>query len=315
MYRSGTSHQSTEVNVLFNDGGLGDNIARMPAVRFLKDNYPFLNINLFVPDYFVDLANNLLPGLNVVAFSDGQNHWKGGIPLRQTKNTFTNFASHITDHAFHTICNRQVTEVEKNYLKLNTDVIDICKFNLPEKYVVVTTGFTAPVRELQSRIINEVVYFLRGKNVMPVFLGSKETAVGKGAEKIVGNFNQEIRYSLGIDLINQTSLLEAGKIIANSKAIVGLDNGLLHLAGCTEIPIVAGYTTVDPLHRMPYRNGKLGWNCYNVVPEEDLKCRFCQSNWDFMPGHDFKYCYYDDYKCVKKTKAKEYIQHLKEILV
>jgi ADP-heptose:LPS heptosyltransferase len=313
MFRSGHNHEPSEVNILFNDGGLGDNIARMPAVRYLKDNYPFLKINLFVPDYFFDLANNLLPGINVIRYSEGHKNWKGGIPQRQTKGIFTNFATHLTDHAFYVLCNKQVPDSEKNYLKLSLDDLDISRFNLPERYVVVTTGFTAPVREFLPRVINEIVYFLRGRNVTPVFLGSKDAVVGNG-DKIVGNFNNEIAYERGIDLINQTSLLEAGKVIANAEAIVGLDNGLLHLAGCTEVPIVAGFTTVDPFHRLPYRHDQLGWNCFTVVPDESLNCRFCQSNWDFKFEHDYKFCYYKDYKCVKKNKAQDYITHLKAIV-
>lgn len=313
MFRSGHIQEDSELNILFNEGGVGDQIARMPAIAYLKKFYPHVKINLFVHDYFYELANNLVPGINVVKFSEGQNHWKGGIPQRQTKNTFTNFASHLTDHAFQVICNKQVEDKHKNYCKLNLDCVDISRFNLPEDYVVVTTGFTAPVREFLPRIINEIIYFLRGRNVMPVFLGSKQAASGVG-ENIQGNFNQEIKFERGIDLIDKTTLLEAGKVIANAKAIVGLDNGLLHLAGCTDIPIVAGFTTVDPRHRLPYRNDVFGWNCYTVVPEESLECRFCQSNWDFVYGHDFRNCFYNDYRCVRKAKTNGYIAHLKQIL-
>jgi ADP-heptose:LPS heptosyltransferase len=78
-----------------------------------------------------------------------------------------------------------------------------------------------------------------------------------------------------IDLRDASPLLESLKIINYAKFIVGVDNGLFHLAGLTQTPIVAGYTTVAPELRMPYRNNKLGWNVGPCVPQSEW--RFCQS--------------------------------------
>ena len=66
---------------------------------------------------------------------------------------------------------------------------------------------------------------------------------------------------------------------------------------------------------MPYRHNELGWNCYPVVPPKSLSCRFCQSNWNLTFGHDFKYCFYDDYKCVKMLEADLYIEQLEHLLM
>jgi len=57
--------------------------------------------------------------------------------------------------------------------------------------------------------------------------------------------------------------------------VVGLDNGLIHLAGLTDVPIVAGYTTVDPYFRLPWRHGVKGWRCFAVEPSSE--CRYCQT--------------------------------------
>jgi ADP-heptose:LPS heptosyltransferase len=112
----------------------------------------------------------------------------------------------------------------------------------------------------------------------------------------------------------KTTLIEAGNIIAGAQVICGLDNGLLHLAGCTDTPIVAAYTTVRPEHRLPYRHGSLGSGCYVVEPDEDLACRFCQSNMDFEFTHDFRDCFYKDFKCTKQITADKFIRKLDELL-
>src|SRR5207245_757155 len=114
--------------------------------------------------------------------------------------------------------------------------------------------------------------------------------------------------------INKTNLLESREIINKAKTIVGLDNGLLHIAGTTNIPIIGGFTTVEPKYRMPYRNNVLGYNYYPVVPPESLVCRFCQSNWTFTYEQDFKVCYYKDYLCIKQLSADLYIKELEKIL-
>lgn len=313
MFRSGHVHDNKDVNILFNNGGLGDQIARMPAVKYLNDNYP-IKINLFVPDYFYDLAKNFMPELNVIKYSNIKENWKPSSYFREFRKGMSNLKQHLTDNAFTVICENQVNIQHKNYLRLDLKDVDISRFNLPDKYVVITTGYTAPVREFSPPIVNDIILFLKNKNITPVFLGSKESLAGENIDKIIGSFSQSIKYELGLDLIDQTSILEAAKVIEGSKAIVGLDNGLIHLAGCLDTPIIAGYTTVDPMHRLPYRNNLLGDNCYMVVPDESLACRFCQSNWDFIANHDFKYCYYKDYKCVKKTPSNKYIQHLKTVL-
>lgn len=320
MFRDGHFKPKQDIQILFNEGGLGDHIARMSAVSYLKKNFKFININLFVPDYFDELARNLVPNITVWSFSKGKDSWRTDLPLRQTLNAHTQMKSHITDHAFHVLCDKQPEIEDRNYCKLNTSGVHLDKFNLPGDYVVITTGFTAEVREMTPQVINTIISYLLFKKIKPVFLGSRQTYAGDDVEKIVGNFNQEINYSSGIDLIDKTSLIEAGAILASAKAVVGLDNGLLHLAGTTDVPIVAGYTTVDPKYRLPYRNNELGWNCWTVQPEEDLKCKFCQSNWDFIYKHDFRKCYYKEnkldkeIKCVSQLKAEKYIQHLEKII-
>lgn len=313
MFRDGHFKPKSTLTIVFNDGGLGDNIARMSAVKFIKDTNKNIIINLIVPDYFKELANNLVGGLEIHKFSEGPQHWVGKLAVQSQNTAHNALKSHLVDHAFHVLVNRQVGIEHKNYCKLNTDGIDVTKFNLPEKYVVVTTGFTAPVREMLPQVVNDVVTFVKSKGYEVVFLGSKEATTGMH-ENIQGNFKSEIDYTAGIDLINKTTILEAGKIIAGARTIVGTDNGLLHLAGTTDIPIIFGLTTVNPIHRLPYRANMLGWNCFTVVPEESLKCRFCQSNWDFVYNHDFKQCFYKDYKCTKMLTANKYIENLQLVL-
>lgn len=321
MYRDGHFRSKQPVNILFNIGGLGDYVGAMTAIKYIKETWKHVEINLIVPDFFQELAKNLVPGITIRKFSDGNHHWLNGQPSYQYRNVHDTLRTHIVDNAFSLFANKQVEIEHKNYCKLDTKSIDISKFNLPEKYVVITTGFTAEVREMLPHVVNEVASYAKKKGYEVVFLGNKGVPTGLDSQKIlVGNFKQEVDFTVGHNLIDQTNLLEAGKIISNAKAIVGVDNGLLHLAGTTDIPIVAGFTTVSPELRLPYRNNMLGWNCYTIVPDASLKCRFCQSNWNFDFKNNYTKCYYkenkmdNEIKCVKMLTGLKFINELEKFL-
>lgn len=317
MYRD--SQYPTFINILFDDGGLGDCIARLPAVKFIYDNHPHVTIQLYIPDFFYDFAKNCLRGtekrVTINKWSSGGKLHKSGYPTRQFRtNPYSNLGMHLTEHAFHILCN--TTPEDKNaynYLKPDLSRTKIEQFNLPENYVVITTGYTAAVREFKPDAINGISQYLVSRGITPVFLGKRQTK--SGLEHVIeGNFNTEIDYTLGLDLIDKTDLLQATKICQNSKVVVGLDNGILHLAGSTDVKIVGGFTTVNPNHRMPFRNGILGHDYYPVVPSSDLKCRFCQSNMQFTYNHEFTKCYYEDLKCLTQLEAKLYLSELDKIL-
>lgn len=323
MLRNKNDLPHEEVNILFNAGGLGDCIARMTVVKYLIKIYPYVTFYIYVPDYFEDLAKNLVPEARIRIFSkaDKQYNVKLGARKSDTESHST-LRSHLVDQAFHVLADKQVDIEHKNYCKLRTKSINIYNFKLPEKYVVITTGYTAIVREMKSKTVNELTDYIISKGYTPVFLGNKQTEIGLPGDHLLikGNFPDAINYSKGIDLIGKTSLLEAGKIISESKCIIGLDNGLMHLAGTTNAPIIGGFTTVEPKYRMPYRDNTLGKDFYPVVPDESLACRFCQSNWDFIYDHDFRECYYikkemdNEIQCTKSLTSDKFIVQLEKIL-
>jgi ADP-heptose:LPS heptosyltransferase len=117
-----------------------------------------------------------------------------------------------------------------------------------------------------------------------------------------------------MDLTNQTSLLEAGGLLAKAHLVLGVDNGLLHLAACSDVPILAGFTTVEPWLRTPVRQGVDAKDYWTLEPPEELDCRFCQSSWNFMGDWRFTKCFYGDLACVKSLSAERWIERLEEIL-
>ena len=318
MYRR--DEPKKRINVIFDDGGLGDNIARLPVVKFIYDYHKHITVELYVPDYFKDFAVNCTRGMTdrikIYNFTEAPAIYTMDNPgYSSSKSGHSNMAQHMTHNIFQLVCRTNPDDhTYYNYLRPNLKPTDITKFNLPEKYVVMTTGFTSAVREFLPKHINEITQHIISKGYSVVFLGKKATPTGYEEHVIIGEFKEDIDYSIGLDLIDQTDLFEAAKIMSNAAAVVGLDNGLLHLAATTDVPIVGGFTTVNPNHRLPYRKGIMGLYFYPVVPDESLKCRFCQSNWLFTYDQDFKECRYEDLKCVKTLKSNKYIEQLEIIL-
>lgn len=315
MYRK--QQDIIHINILFDEGGVGDAIARLPAIQYILDNHPHVILHLWLGDYFVDFAKRALKfHKNIIVKGFSEKHkYKEFLGRAFGIHKYLNLASHMTSHAFHVLCNYEPRNEEMNYLPMDVSDIDISKFNLPDKYVVVCTGFTSDVREFLPKHVNEISGYLLQKGYIPVFLGKEETTTGKGKDAIKGYFKEEILYDKGINLINKTSLLETTKIIHNSKTIVGLDNGLIHIAATSDIPIVVGFTTVLSRHRLPYRKDLIGWNCYPVeLTKEELACRGCQSLWHFTYEHRFDSCFYKDKMCTQLLTSDKYIKELEKIL-
>ena len=317
MYRSVFPKQ--EIYLCWS-AGIGDQIAALPVIPFILDKHPQVYITMWVPKFFKTLARKSLPKTERLVINDYTEKTliKQGIPVKKFEGIpYTNLATHMTTHAYDILANTQPDDVNYyNYLPIDTKGVYINRFELPEKYVIVCTGYTAPVREFRPEAVNNVIDFVLSKGYTPVFLGREVTKEDSGPDLFIkGTFNQVINFDKGINLINKTDTLEMVKIIQGAKCIVGLDNGLLHIAATTDIPIVGAYSTVKPEHRLPYRHGIKGWNYYPIqLTQEELTCNQCQSNWTFLFNFDMRRCYYKDYKCLELLSAEKYITELEKIL-
>ncbi len=315
MYRNPKDPFIQPINVLLNNGGLGDYIAQLPVISYTAKQYPHTEIHLWVPDFFVELAEHLLHGQRIKSINPYSKIQEAKeYPAFVTKSQgHTTMKTSATDHAARMLLDHDLSTREKNYPILRISEINPV-IAVPTPYVVITTGYTSKTRELGANVINQLSDYICGKGYFPVYLGNDSSDLGNGY-KITGQFDATVDYSKGLDLRNRTTLLQAGHVMAYATAVVGLDNGLLHLAACNpETNIIGAFTTVDPFTRMPIRNDIQGYRYKVVRPNLTLGCRFCQTNMNFMPNHDFRKCFYDDYECTKQITAAKFIEHLEVLL-
>jgi len=318
FYRKGTNLQVEEYNFPLAKGGLGDLIGHLPAIKYVLDHHPQIKINLWVHDYGMEICNKLFShykNLTIFKISDYKKY-KNDLDARSPyAHVITNLSSSIVDHGFLTIVGKQPEDPKsKNYLIF--DPIDVSSFNLPKKYAVITTGFTSKTREWLPECVYTVSQYLIERGITPVYIGKSYTtsySIGDQKTGISGTFKSD--YSNGINIIDKTTLIEAHGIMSHATMVLGLDNGLLHLAGLTkETPIIAGYTTVEPIHRSIQRHDVDSYKVYTVYPtREELTCIGCQSHMNFA-RHDFRYCLYDDYKCLELLSAEKWIKQIDKCL-
>ncbi len=312
-----------EVNVLLMDGGLGDNVARLSAVRSLLREYPHATAWLWAPDYFLEWARACVPNIvdnparcRPMPFSQYglADFYKPELAQKATPakdQVHTSLKTHLVEHAFTQLLDRSWYEnerLEPYVAPANADATEderaLYKSAAGGDYVVVTTGFTASVRQWVAPEVNRFVRMVkeqRGLNV--VFLGKRQTVTGV-RENIEAAFDDRIDYSAGLDMRDKTSLIEARKIMQGARAVVGIDNGLLHIAWTTKTPVVAGFTSVRPEDRVP---PEAAGRTHVVYPGEKLACRGCQSRMELILGHDFRLCYYKDYACVLEMHAEKFL--------
>lgn len=305
------------VNCLLTDNGMGDLLCSLPAINHILTKSPWINLLIWVPNYMKEFAKHVLPSKAIIRdYTEGQKKYNPNNLAISTKliGMHTPMRTHPVFYAFHVLCDYHPTIEESSYLKLDVSKIDLSKFSLPSKYVVMQGAYVEKVKTMPPNTFNQLIDYIKQKGYEVVFLGKTENATGAKNVVIRAQIKEEYNLGLGINLINKTSLIESAAIIEGARAFVGMDGGLMHLAGFTPTPIVCGVTFVNPLQIAPIRDGILGKSFHYITPDKELECSGCQSNVTLAYDIDFRDCFYDDFKCVDHMTFKKFKTKLDGIL-
>lgn len=311
MFRSPADAKPVTLNFAMDNGGLGDQIAKTPVINYILKNYLNVSLNLWAPKYMIELLDYWYKGnprITINLMDNVRNADNTLAALTSKSKHHTSLKTHIVSVMFHVMLDiEEPIGPDMEYSRIKVEP------NGRKPYIVICPNYTANSRQMLPEAITEMAIWAKSKGLDVVFLGKSET-YSTSFITITGISPPADYSSLGENLLDKTTLLEAAQLLGNAKAVVGLDSGLLHLAACTNVPIVAAFTTVNPDHRAPFRDGIKGKNFYPVVPDTSLGCRFCQSNMQFIYEHSFKECYYGDFLCTKQLTANKYIDRLSAIV-
>lgn len=305
---------------ILNAEALGDIIATVPAMKYAAEQvfidgkyqimmhkqfrflFPFIpedNIfyfgkekHLHEPYVLVYLYDQIPPNVPLSAFLN---------PLRML----------LIDYASVKLLGILLPENHRNYPRIPLNDIDVSKFNLPTRYACILSTILHKNRGMPRIEVYRIAHHLVKQGITPVFIGKNTT--------INDTFNRSQYSSVStpakegmIDLVDATSLQEAAKIMADAECVIGIDTGLIHLASCTDVKIICGYTTVDPELRMPYRHNEKGWNLTAITPT-NKQCRFCASSW-YVDDVNFNECNNKkQFDCLDAMSADKFITALSDI--
>lgn len=308
-----------QFHLIVTDGGVGDLICELVAVNYNIVHHPQVHFHVWVPDYLLELAQHMLPPKSTIRpFSKAKAKFRHDIPGYTTEwcTNHTAMRTHPVDYGFHMLSDRHIYKLEdKNYLQIDPTKVDISRFRLPEKYVCIAATYAEPVKALPTSTFLAIVGLVLSRGYTPVYLGKEESTTGFKDLKMRAHV-QPVMDSIeakGINLINKTSLLEGAAIMAGARAFVGMDGGLTHLAGCTDVEIVAGYTLVDPIHVAPIRKGSQSYKFTAIEPDADVKHRYYQTyHSGFMRGD---YRKFDGWEAVvANMTAEKFCKALEKVL-
>jgi len=322
-------YTSKHIHFVMNHGALGDTISSLPAVAYARQTTaPTQLMTVWVVEYQVSLVSHLLNGLhnlrvmplhkfNPKVPPEGEEpRWlapgnavsNGALQNQMTRNRVP-----LVDFAHLALLDRLPRSDEERGYPHTAPLTGPNPLGQP--YVVISVGATSDNKIIPEHVIDPVIRWCVGHGYKPVILGKSETQVKVIGEDVplkiryrYDNLPQEVRDS-ALDMRDKTELLEARNWLGHAAAVVGVDGGLLHLAGTTNTKIVYGYTTVRPEDRGIVRYNLMNWELEHVGPRS-LDCTGCQGNWTLMHGHDFRFCLYKDYLCIDKLHGDDFIAAL-----
>lgn len=296
------------------NAALGDMICWMAAIKYVAEQYNYVAGHLIVPAWFIEIAANVMRPYP---------HWRvhpaipdrlaNGFPLKQPMEHPINATGmNLVDLGFLYFTGIvPPPEGSRDYPQLDLSEVELPKAVRDLNYAVMTPGVSdfARSRMMTPEAFNGIADHLNKIGITPVFLGKSDM----GKDRTIG-INTGYDLTKGLNLMDSTTLLQAAKVIESSRFILGIDNGLLHLAGMTGATIMYGYTVAGPDQRRITRpHGHL----VEFYPDkEKLACVFCQERVRFFIDHAFTNCIYKENVpvCVQMLNAETWIHGIDTVL-
>lgn len=304
------------VHIGFFQKALGDSVATLPAIKFALANYPMIHFQIWPPDHMTELVqaalaeypNKTIKPARLIPTEADQ---KLPAALNKQKEGMTTLKTGLVDYTFRCILDMDPpTQADKDYLQVVPTAAmkaQVASRIGTSRYIVFTTNYTSKTRVFTAQVAQPVIDYIKSRGFTPVFLGQKSTPIM--GDVAIPAESSDIDTSQGVNLLDSTTLMEAHAILAGAAAVVGVDNGLLHLAAMTEVPVVAGFTNVSAATREPSRFGEKAWKWRSIEPPLSLACRLCQSRVHFAYEIKFTECMYGDYAC-NRLDPQEFISAL-----
>ncbi len=316
-----------EHNFVLNHGAVGDAICSLPAIIFARQNrHPALKLIVWCQPYQMELFTHLLAQYGEFTIRNIREFPLKGAERKAMNfgpmshnaplhDTHTRNSTHMVDFAFRFLVDKDPPNMQaRNYptAPLGPRVIE-------GDYIVFPTGYTSENKAFRASVMEPIVEWAADHGYKPVLIGTSKsytsvTQNGKRIPLVVRNEVEKLQpevYARCLDLRDKTTLIEARDICGHAAAVVGVDGGMIHLAGTTDTNIIYAMTTMHPRYRYIPRFGDPEYKIRYVGPR-DLECAGCAANWT-LTYTAFNLCAYGDNKCTYQLHPDDFLNGMKEL--
>lgn len=293
-----------------NSAAVGDLVAAAPSVKYAIENfhaksdyrvavYPdFRDIYHFVPEKNVISVDDPYPSDFAIRYLNGPGPGKNVCKMTPSRMKLTHYGSI-------NLLARVLNDDQLRYVPLK--LVDVSRFGVDfAKAVIIITTYRDKQRTILPAEMTKIAEYVAHKGLTPVYVGrTGKISIWKNNPAI-----SDFEYpGFGVDLRDQTSLVELTSIMSMSKAVVGMDSGPIHLAFTTGVPVVCGFTTVNPKYRLPFRG-----TAVSVAVTPGILCNFCESDWS-LNFWNFSKCPrgLELAECVTKMTSDKFVDALETI--
>jgi ADP-heptose:LPS heptosyltransferase len=297
---------------VLNSAAIGDLIAAAPTLKHAIDAYhdkteylvaiydDFKDIFPFVPDdKFIPINSSYPVDFSIRTLNPPKNA-TGVCKLTPSR-------MKLTEYGCVNLMGKILSDIELKYIPLKT--VNVDRFNVDfSKSVIIITTYRDKQRTILSNELLTIAQYIQSKGLIPVYVGKTgKISIWKDYPAI-----SDFEYpGFGVDLRDQTTLCELASIMSKSRAVIGMDSGPIHIAFTTDTPVIAGFTTVAPSKRIPYRG-----LAKTIAITPNIFCNFCESDWN-LNLWDFNHCprKMQLAECVTKMTAVKFINAMNELNV
>jgi len=293
-----------------NSAAVGDLLAAAPALKYAINTFhaktPYL-VGIY-PDF-----KELFPFVPESNFTEIKTDYPSDYSVRylnppKTKGNvckITPSRMKLTHYGSINLIAKVISDFDAQYVPLKP--VGVARYGVDfTKSVIIIATYRDKQRSILPSEMLEIARYVHGKGLVPVYVGRTGAVSIWKNNLAVSDFEYP---GFGVDLRNQTTLGELASMMAQSKAVVGMDSGPIHLAFTTQVPVVCGFTTVAPQYRIPYRGLA---KTVSVVP--NIFCNFCESDWN-LNFWNFNNCprKMDLAECVTKMTAARFVDGLESL--
>lgn len=115
----------------------------------------------------------------------------------------------------------------------------------PEKFAILAPYSSREVKSWPHTHFREIIVHLLSQDFTVFVVGTREDRLN--SEGLIGDFADNV-----FTLAGGTSIRELTTLISISSLVVGVDTGVLHLASCFDVPIVAIFGSTRSVEFRPY---------------------------------------------------------------